>query len=83
MIKAILKWFLSIFLGCSTIYYIVCRVLNIQNPFVILVTNLINFLGVILNFIAVHMLSILIVVGTAIALWLLYGFIISKFSIER
>lgn len=83
MIKSILKWVLSIVLGGSTLYYLVCKILNINNAFTTLVTTIINIFGVVLNFLAQHLFFILIVIGFAIALWLLYDFIISKIKIER
>ena len=83
MIKSIIKWLLRVLLGSSALYYIGCRILNVKNSFTQLVDVIILVLGTILNFIASHILAILIVIGTAIALFLLYQLIIRKVKIER
>ena len=83
MIKTILKWLFSVLFGCSTMYYIYCRIFKIENYFVTLVNTAISVIGFILNFLESHLLAILIVIGVAIALWLLYNFIVSKIKLER
>ena len=83
MIKTILKWLLSISFGCGTLYYIYCKIFNVKSSFVTVIETAIAIIGFVLNFLANHLMAILIVTGVAIALWLLYGFIISKIKLER
>ena len=83
MIKAILKkllhWFLGIFSVLATGYYVVCKfVLKINNPFVSVIDTIISILGFILNFIAQHILAILIVVATITILVITYKIVVYK-----
>lgn len=78
MFKAVIKWVVGLLLGCSTAYYLVCKVINTNNAFTALVDTIIGVIGTILNFIASHILSILIVIAVIGLLWLIYYLIITK-----
>lgn len=77
MIKKIIKWILSAFLLVSAVYYGVCKIIKIENVFTNLIDNILKFVGIILNFIAQHIIAILIVLGLLGLLWCLYIFIVT------
>jgi len=76
MFKKILKWVISSVFVVSTIYYAVCKITKKNNAFTQLIDVIIKFIGVALNFIAQHIIPILIVIGVVIVFSLIYLYIV-------
>lgn len=84
MIKKIIKICISLFLTISTFYYVIAKFLLKQNnQFTSLIDGLIMIIGKVLSFIANHIFAVLIVIGSAVILWVLYKVITSKNSGDK
>lgn len=78
MILKIVKWFLSVFLLCGCGYYGLGKFFKWNSPFISLIDEIIKFIGYIFNFIASHILAIVIIIGFAGFIWCLYYYITTK-----
>lgn len=73
--KKIILWVLGTFLTFSTGFYLVCKMINRENPFTNLVDNIFAFIGSMFIWIANHWLALVIVSIIAIVLYFVYFFI--------
>lgn len=79
MLSKLIKWLISILLCISGGYYVTCKfIFHIDNYFVVLIDFILSCLGIVLNFLAQHIFSVLIVVALSIILWIIYRIIVYK-----
>lgn len=78
MVLRILKWFLRGFLLCGLGYYGLGKFLKWQSPFISLLDEILKFIGYAFNFIANHILAIVIVLGFIGFIWCLYYYITTR-----
>ena len=84
IIRKIIKWVVSLFLLVSGGYYAVCKfVLHIDNDFVLLIDKIVSVIGIVLNFLAQHILAVLIVVFIAVILVVIYKVVVYKNSGDK
>lgn len=77
--KKILFWFIGIFLTIGTGYYLVAKfLLHEENAYVNLVDKIFAFIGWIFNFVAQHILLIVIIVAVGVIFLITYKIIVRK-----
>lgn len=78
MILKVIKWFVSLFLLCGAGYYGLGKILKWQSPFIALLDELFKCIGFVFNFIASHIVAIVIILGIIGFVWCLYYYITTR-----